>query len=198
MLPCPPCTLHATCYLCSCIIHDLLSCRIMATCPSATGTIQCTSLGTDALLTDSEDAASCSNTAIALNAALAEYRGPGSSNGDFTCTMGTYLVGTSADSCAAQATTLNSMMQAYTDGSFRECSITTPTTSATTSPTTSHTSCRWTGCTLRMRCHRTRGYERTRAARGPRADWGGAPSKRTHGSSSHCHSSRRSSKRPPL
>ena len=68
------------------------------------------------------EASTCSNTKTALNAAIKEFRGPGSDDETLACAFSKFFY--HADACAAAAATLNDMTEAFRDGGFQSCEVT--------------------------------------------------------------------------
>jgi hypothetical protein len=92
--------------------------------------------------------AQCTKTAAALNAAIQEFRGPGTAQANVACAFGGLLY--DASDCAAIATTLNALTGDWiNNGGFRNCEITSPTTSPTSSATSTGTSTGTTTLTTR-------------------------------------------------
>ena len=71
------------------------------------------------------EASTCSNTKTALNAAIKEFRGPVSDDETLACAFSKFFY--HADACAAAAATLNDMTEAFRDGGFQSCEVTTTT-----------------------------------------------------------------------
>ena len=93
----------------------------------------------------------CDAAALAINTAVDEFRGPGSTAAAAAAQcFSVILIASENQACDALAATITSMVSANEDGGFIDCEVTTPTTtptttttqtsSQTTSPTTSQTS----------------------------------------------------------
>lgn len=119
--------------------------RVLDVCPTAvgadvqTGSIGCaTQVGYNNVLVNfeggDENYDTCTATADALSAALAEHRGPAGAAVVISC-FGAGLSATE-DACEGVADTMNGMAEAYILGGFDDCQVTTPTTSPSTTETT--------------------------------------------------------------
>ena len=69
--------------------------------------------------------------------ALKEFRGPAGDDENIACAFGEFLGDT--QDCSAAAATLNDMTDAFANGGFQTCIVTTPTTTPTSTTTTTPT-----------------------------------------------------------
>lgn len=104
--------------------------------------VETTSAGSKVHAIADEDATTCSATATAISLALQEFRGPPTSGSDeqgedLDCFLSQVIY--DPTDCVAAAATLNALTEAFQAGGFRDCSVSTPTTSRTTTVTTTPT-----------------------------------------------------------
>ena len=84
-------------------------------------------------VTSVSGAGGCTAIAAALNHAATEFNGPAGAQVDIKCGFKDVLY--VAEGCDAVASTLNSMAEAFAQGGFQGCVVTSPTTTITSTPT---------------------------------------------------------------